>query len=120
MDALEFLRLLLRYIHLIGFAMLLGGFLAQYITGTYRISVLMRAGLGAMIFTGLVLVAPFPSDVDLNYVKLGVKLAVVLMIGPLFGVAVVRERRGDPVTRAHFLTIGGLILLNAAIAVFWR
>lgn len=33
--------------------------------------------------------------------------------------AVVRERRGDSVNRSHFLTIGALTLLNAAVAVFW-
>jgi predicted Abi (CAAX) family protease len=116
----EFLRLLLRYLHLVGFALLFGGFVAQYLTGKPRVNVVMRTGLGTMIVTGLLLALPFPSDVDLNYVKLGVKLGVVLLIGPLFGVAVVRERRGQPVTRPLFLAIGGLTLLNAAIAVFWR
>jgi hypothetical protein len=117
---MEILRLVLRYLHLTGFALLFGGFVAQYLTGKLRVNVVMRTGLGTMILTGLILAIPFPSDVDLNYVKLGVKLAVVAVIGPLFGVAVVRERRGDAVPRPLFLTIGGLTLLDAAIAVFWR
>lgn len=120
MDALELLRLLLRYLHLIGFAMLFGGFLAQYVTGRMHITVLMRAGLGTMIGTGLLLAIPFPSDVDLDYVKLGVKLGIAILIGAALGVGITRERAGKAVTRAHFLTIGGLALLNAAVAVFWR
>jgi len=120
MSGWEILRLALRYLHLIGFALLFGGFLAQYLTHTMRVTVVMRSGLGAMLATGLLLALPFPSDVDLNYVKLGVKLGVAVVIGALFGVSVTREKRGAVVSRGLFLTIGGLALLNAAIAVFWR
>lgn len=117
---MEFLRLLLRYLHLVGFALLVGAWVAQYLTGKLRVNVVMRIGLGTMIGTGLLLAIPFPSGVDLNYVKLGVKLAIALAIGALFGVAVTRERAGKVVTRPLFLSIGGLALVNAAVAVFWR
>jgi hypothetical protein len=116
----EFLRLLLRYLHLVGFALLVGAWLAQYLTGTLRVNVLMRTGLGTMIGTGLLLAIPFPSGVDLDYLKLGVKLVVALGIGALFGVTVTRERAEKAVSRPLFLAIGGLALGNAAIAVFWR
>ena len=100
--------------------MLFGGFLVLYLTGTYRVNVVMGAGLGTMILTGLVLAAPFPRDEDLKYVKLAVKLGIAVLIGALFGVAVTRERRGAAIHRSHFLTIGTLILLTAAVAVFWQ
>jgi hypothetical protein len=116
----EFLRLLLRYLHLVGFALLIGAWAAQYLTDRLRVNAVMRTGLGTMIGTGLLLAIPFPSGVDLNYVKLGVKLVIALGIGALFGVAATRERAGRPVTRPLFLSIGGLALVNAAIAVFWR
>ena len=48
------------------------------------------------------------------------KLAIGVLIGAAFGVAVTRERAAKTVHRVHFLTIGGLVLLNAAVAVFWR
>jgi hypothetical protein len=116
----EYLRLLLRYLHLVGFALLLGGWLAQYVTGKLRVTALMRAGLGTMIGTGLLLAIPFPSGVDLDYAKLGVKLAIALGIGALFGLAITRERAEKAVTRPLFLSIGGLALANAAVAIFWR
>jgi len=119
-DWLELVRLLLRYLHLIGFALLFGGFVMQYVTGTYRVTVTMRTGLGTMILTGLVLALPFLHDEDLNYLKLGIKLGIAIVIGALFGVAVTRERRGAVIHRGHFLAIGGLALLDAAVAVFWR
>jgi hypothetical protein len=116
----EFLRLLLRYLHLVGFALLVGAWLAQYLTGKLRVNVLMRTGLGAMIGSGLLLAIPFPRGVDLDYVKLGVKLVIALGIGALFGVADTRQRAATTVSRPLFLSIGGLALVNAAIAVFWR
>ena len=117
---MEFVRLLLRYLHLVGFALLVGAWATQYVSGKLRVNVLMRTGLGAMIGTGLLLAIPFPSGVDLDYVKLGVKLAIALGIGALFGVAVIRERAEKAVTRPVFLSIGALALVNAAVAVFWR
>jgi AcrR family transcriptional regulator len=51
----EFFRLLLRYLHLVGFALLVGAWVAQYTTGKLRVNVLMRTGLGTMIGTGLLL-----------------------------------------------------------------
>jgi hypothetical protein len=105
---------------IVGFAMLFGGFLTQYISHTLRISVLMRVGLSTMIFTGLLLAIPFPADVDLNYVKLGVKLGITVLIGAAFEFATVAVRSGKAVGGAHFLAVGGLALLNAAVAIFWR
>jgi hypothetical protein len=117
---MELMRLVLRYVHLVGFALLFGATVAQYLTGRYRISIAMRTGLGTVLATGLLLAIPFPATIDLDYVKLGVKLAIGVLIGAAFGVAVTRERAAKAVHRAHFLGIGGLVLLNAAVGVFWR
>jgi hypothetical protein len=117
---MELVRLVLRYVHLVGFALLFGALVVQYFTGRYRINVAMRTGLGTALGTGLLLAIPFPAGIDLDYVKLGLKLAIGVLIGAAFGVAVTRERAAKPVHRAHLLTIGGLVLLNAAVAVFWR
>jgi hypothetical protein len=89
---MEALRLVLRYLHLVGFALLLGAYVVQYVSGRFRINVVMRVGLGTMIATGLLLAIPVPSGVDLDYVKLGVKLGIAVLIGASFGVAVTRER----------------------------
>jgi hypothetical protein len=117
---LELVRRLLLFLHLVGFTLLFGAFVTQYLSGRFRINVVMRTGLGTMIGTGLILAIPFPSGEHPNYLKLGIKLLIALGIGALFGVAVTRERRAVPIHRTHFLTVGGLILLNAAIAVFWQ
>jgi hypothetical protein len=116
----EYLRLALRYLHLVGFALLLGAWAMQMLARRSSITLAMRIGLGAMLATGLLLAIPFPSGVHLDYVKLGVKLAVAVGIAVLFGIEGTRARAGRTVGRGLFGAIGGLALLNAAIAVFWR
>jgi hypothetical protein len=120
MDGLEFLRLLLRYLHLIGFALLLGGFVVQYLNGRYQVTWVMRVGIGALLTFGVLLAIPFPEGIELNYVKLGVKLGIGVLIGAAIGVAVMREKAGKAVSKGHFLGIGLMTLLNGAVAVFWR
>jgi hypothetical protein len=116
MEPLELLRLALRYVHLVGFALLLGGFAAQYFSGRLRINRAMLWGALLQVATGLLLSAPFPRDVELNPYKLGVKLLIAVLIA----IMVVVPRNRETVNRGHFLAIGGLTLINAAVAVFWR
>ena len=120
MTGLHLLRSILVLAHIVGFALLLGGFLAQYVARTFQVSVLMRAGLGTAIGSGLLLAIPFPADVDLNYVKLAVKLGVAIVIGALFGFMVVAGRNGRTVRHAQFAAVGVLAFANAAIAVIWQ
>jgi hypothetical protein len=116
----EYLRLALRYLHLVGFALLLGAWAMQFLAGRSNITIPMRVGLGTLLATGLLLAIPFPSGVHLDYVKLGVKLAIAIGIAVLFGIEGTRARAGRTVSRGLFGAIGGLALVNAAVAVFWR
>lgn len=114
----EILRLVLRYIHLVGFALLLGGLVAQYLSGRTKINSAMLWGSGIQVVTGLALAAPLRGggDEEPSPVKIGVKL----VIGVLIFVMVFFPRGRKVVNRGHFLGIAVLTLLNAAIAVFWR
>jgi hypothetical protein len=115
---MEALRLVLRYLHLVGFAVLLGGSIAQYLTGKIRINAAMLWGAAAQVVTGVALAAPLRGggDKEPDPVKLGVKLVVALMIFAM----VFFSRKRAAVNKGHFLAIIGLTLANAAIAVFWR
>ena len=112
------LRLILLYLHLIGFALLLGGAAAQYLSGTIRINPAMLWGAIAQLVTGLGLAAPLRGggDAEPDPAKLAVKLIVAIMIC----VMVFFSRRRETVNTGHFLAIVGLTLANAAVAVFWR
>jgi hypothetical protein len=115
---MEALRLILRYLHLVGFALLLGGAVAQYVSGKLRINAAMLWGAGAQVVTGLALAAPLRGggDKEPDPVKLAVKGVVAVLI---FVMVFFSRRRAD-VNRGHFLGIVVLTLANAAVAVFWR
>ena len=119
MDPLLLLRELLVLVHLVGFALLFGGWAAQAARGRTTTTTLFRTGLGIMIASGLLLAIPFPAGIELDYLKLGVKLVIAFAIGGVFGVVITRDRAGRP-TRVPFWTIGALALLNAGVAIFWR
>ena len=114
---METLRLVLLFLHLIGFALLLGGSVAQYLTGVLRINAAMLTGAVAQVVTGLALAAPLRGggEHEPDRAKLAVKLVIALAILAM----TFFSRRRDKVHRGHFLGIVGLTLANAGIAVFW-
>ncbi|MBE1486932.1 hypothetical protein [Plantactinospora soyae] len=113
---MEPLRLILLYAHLIGFALLLGGALTQYVTGRLRINPLMLWGAIIQVLTGIGLSAPLRDGDEPAPAKLATKLVIGLMIF----VMVFFSRKRESVNRGHFIGIIVLTLANAAIAVFWR
>ena len=115
---MEALRLILRYAHLIGFALLLGGAVMQYLTGKLRINPAMLWGSIIQLVTGIALSAPLRGggDDEPSPVKLGVKLLIAILIF----VMVFVPRRRTEVNRGHFIGIVALTLINAAVATFWR
>jgi len=108
----------LLYVHLIGFALLLGGAAAQYLTRIIRINAAMLWGAGIQVVTGLALAAPLRGGGDAEPAP--AKLAVKAVIGLSIFAMVFFSRRREVVNRGHFLAIVGLTLVNAAVAVFWR
>lgn len=120
MDFLEVLRSIVVFIHLIGFAVLFGAWLVEAV-GQRRITALMNWGLAIAGIAGLVLAAPWGVDGQMNYVKIGVKLVILIIIGALLGIGSARQRKsgdGRP-PAAVFWLIGLLTLVNAGIGVIW-
>jgi hypothetical protein len=115
---MDLLRHILHYVHLVGFALLLGGAITQYLSTTIRINSAMLWGAVIQVVTGLGLAAVVGADADEepDSVKLAVKGVIALVILAMVYFA----RHRTTVNRGHFLSIVGLTLINAAIAVFWR
>ncbi len=118
LSGVEALRLILRYAHLIGFALLLGGAVVQFLSAKLRINPAMLWGLIIQLVTGIALSAPLRGggDDEPSPVKLGVKLLIAVLI---FVMVFVPRKRAD-VNRGHFIGIIVLTLANAAVATFWR
>jgi hypothetical protein len=113
----EALHLILRYIHLVGFALLLGAAVAQYLTGTLRVNQAMLWGAVIQLASGLALAAPIRPEGE---EPPGAKLVVKLVLAVLIFVMVFFSRRRVEVNRGHFLVTVGLTLVTAAVGTFWR
>jgi hypothetical protein len=112
---MEYVRLALVFLHIIGVSLLLGGWAVQVLARQFRINSAMVYGVLTQVVTGLLLASPLPRDGELDHAKLGVKLVVAVLIAAM--VLVVRKK--DTVAAGHFYAIGGMTLLNTAVAVFW-
>jgi hypothetical protein len=113
---MEFLRHLLLFLHLVGFAVLLGAFLAQQGQSQFRITTGMLHGALLQLVTGIALVGVRQADdLPVNDAKITVKLLVLIAIF----VVVLMNRSKERVSTGVWAAVGGLTLLNAGLAVFW-
>lgn len=106
--------------HIVGFAVTFGAWCAEAVARRFRTTRLMDYGVLVSLVTGLALAAPWPADVVLNYPKIGVKLAILIVLGGVLGVSSARQRKPNaPVPRPTFVAVGVLSFAAAAIAVLW-
>lgn len=118
---METLRNVVIWIHLIGFAVTFGAWATEAATRRPRTTRVMDYGLVVSLVSGAILAAPWPAGVDINYVKVGIKLAILVVLGGLLGMGNARQRRtGEAVPRGLFYAVGVLSLLAAGIGVIWR
>jgi hypothetical protein len=117
---METLRHIVLFVHLIGFAVLFGAWAAQAFGGKRVFTRLMSIGMAIAAVAGLALTAPWGISYELNYVKIGVKLVLLLVIGALLGIGTARQKRGASVPPVMFWLVGILTAANAAIAAIWR
>jgi len=119
---MEFVFNLVVVLHFVGLALLLGAFLVQVRDPQKTVTRWMWDGALTQLLTGLIMVGMISGGVlgdeekaDLNNTKIGVKLAIVIVIAIL---AFVGKRRPAPQV-GLWATIGLLTLANVVIAVFW-
>ncbi|NUV66700.1 MULTISPECIES: hypothetical protein [unclassified Streptomyces] len=106
-------------LHIIGIASLLGGFLTQMKAvgeGTARFGPAMLHGALTMLVTGVALVGLNQADDQtVNNVKIGIKLALLVVILALVYV----KRDEEKVDKGAFMAVGGLTVVNIFIATVW-
>ncbi|MGH8868388.1 MAG: hypothetical protein ACRDYU_10375 [Actinomycetes bacterium] len=112
---METLRLALLFLHLVGMASLLGGFLVQMSATERRVVPAMVHGALTQLVTGALLVPVRGDAPDVDHAKIAVKGVVLLVILVLVWV----NRSRATISEGVYFAIGGLTLLNVGVAVFW-
>ncbi|WP_328879836.1 hypothetical protein [Streptomyces sp. NBC_00299] len=106
-------------LHIIGIAALLGGFFTQMKAmgqGAARFVPAMLHGALTMLVTGVILVGLNQADdQSVNNIKIGVKLALLIVILGLVYV----KRDEETVDKQLFGLVGLLTMVNVFIAVLW-
>jgi hypothetical protein len=117
---MELLRDVVVLVHIVGFAITFGAWVAEAAARRFRTTRPMDYGLLVSLLTGIALAAPWPAGIVLNYPKIAVKLVILVIIGGLLGMGSARQRRtGEPAPRPLFVSVGVLSLAAAGIAVLW-
>ena len=108
--------------HLVGFAVLFGAWVAAWVNKSFQLTRLMNWGMLIAFVSGLALAAPWglPEGFALPYVKISVKLGILLVIAALLGIGLARQRKTNALPPVIFWLVGILTLVNAGIAVLWR
>jgi hypothetical protein len=108
------------FLHFIGMAMLVGGFLAQMSASPRLVTQWMRDGALTQLVTGLALVGLSSSEVGtdekFNAAAVGTKLLIALVVA---GICLYGQRQEEAKQQAFWAAAGALALLNVVVAVFW-
>ena len=113
---MEILRLVLLFLHILGFAALIGGLLVQARDTEKSVNGAMRDGAGTAFLAGLLLVGVLEAgDGEVNHAKIGVKFAVGLVILVL----VMVNMRKPSIPQGLYFGLLVLTIANIAVAVFW-
>ena len=114
---MESLESVLVFVHLLGMASIVGGYLAGITAVTKRLSAGMVHGALLQIVSGAALLGIAEGGSDpVNHAKFGVKILVVIVIMFLAW----PRRRATSVPSSTYHAIGLLAIANVAIAVFWK
>ena len=113
---METLRLVLLFVHILGFAALLGGLLVQARLPEKVVNPAMRDGAGTAFVAGLLLVGVLEAgDESVDHAKVGVKFSIGLVILVL----VMANMRKERIPQGLWAGLLLLTLANIAVAVFW-
>ena len=113
---METVRLVLLFIHILGFAALLGGLLVQLPAAERTVNSAMRDGAGTAFLAGLLLVGVLEAGDDpVDHAKVGVKFAIGLVILVL----VMANLRKPRIPNGLYFGLLALTVANVAVAVFW-
>ncbi len=113
---MDLVRQALLFLHVLGFAALLGGLLVQLGTGEKRVLPAMRDGVATAFLAGMFLVGVLEAgDAPVDHAKVAVKFG----IGLVLLVLVMANMRKPRIPEGLFYGMLALSIANVAVAIFW-
>jgi hypothetical protein len=117
---IDLVRLILLSLHFLGLALIVGAFFIQMRKKSDFAVTAVLTGAIAQVVTGLALVGVREaSDLEVDHVKIAVKLGISLVVLVAAIVATIVQKRGGRVA-PWFHVAGGLAVVNVFVAVIWR
>jgi len=117
---MSFVYNVLLFLHFIGMAMLVGGFLSQMRAVPRQVTQWMRDGAFTQLLTGLALAGLSGSGIgtDQNFspAAVGTKLLIALIVAVA---CIVGMRQPAEKQQTWWALAGGLAIFNVLLAVFW-
>jgi hypothetical protein len=117
---MSFVYNVLLFLHFIGMAMLVGGFLSQMRAVPRQVTQWMRDGAFTQLLTGLALGGLAGSGIgtDQNFspAAVGTKILIALIVAVA---CIVGMRQPAEKQQTWWALAGGLAILNVLLAVFW-
>lgn len=115
---MDILYTTLVFFHIVGAAALLGGWLATFKKPT--VGLFQFIGAWVQLITGILLVGVAEmNDGNVNNVKIAVKLVILIVILVAAWIGRRKVKKDEPVSVGIAHAVGGLTLVNVALAVFW-
>src|SRR5690606_18085478 len=106
------------FVHILGAAAIFGGWLANFKTPT--VSVWQWYGAIVQLVTGLTMVGVIEAgDGSPNHMKISIKTVIAIVILVAAFLARKKMKNGEEVPTGIAHAVGGLALINIAIAVLW-
>ncbi|MBW4096440.1 MAG: hypothetical protein HIU81_14280 [Acidobacteria bacterium] len=111
---------ILLFIHVVGAAMVVGIWIANMKKPTVHPR--QRDGAYVQLITGIAMmgILPMIPNSDPNYFKLGIKFAIGVAVAVLATIGARKAKKGEEISTGLAHGVGGLGLINIALAVLWN
>ena len=116
---MDFLFSLMLFLHFLGLAVIIGTWIFTMKRPTVTVGQFWAAIV--MLLSGLAMVAlrELQEGFEVNHLKIGVKLVILLIVAVAAFIGMRKTQRGEPVSTGLAHAVGGMAVINAAVAVFW-
>lgn len=107
------------FVHILSAAIIVGGWIAYFKTPT--VTGWQHIAAWGTLLSGLLIVGvrEMGDGGPLNHMKISIKLGIALIVLIAAIIARLKIRKGQPVSKGLAHAVGGMALINIAVAAIW-